>query len=228
MRRRRTAAFAMNGGRAAVSLACWLSVAACSEPGAPVPIRPVSLLALRYEATVPQAFDYTCGAASVATVLTYYWDTATTEAQVITALRKRYSLDELARRRDTGLSFDDLIFAAKELGFEAEGARVDADELAKLQGPAIVQLTNSKFQHFVVLRRVGAGVYYVSDPIVGQLAMSATEFRTDFSGFALAIWRSGDALPVGTMLMRPRDGISVTNSLERVINAESWAPHRAF
>lgn len=206
----------------AVSCSC---LAACADTAPPVAIRPVSLLALRYEATIPQRFDYTCGAASIATVLTYYWQQPTTEAQVIEALRQRYSLKEIARRRETGLSFDDLIFAAARLGFQAQGARIAIDELPKLRGPAIIQLANSRFQHFVVLRTIGRDVYYVSDPIVGELAMSAAEFRTDFSGYALAIWRSDAALPVNAVLAHPRDGLSVTNSMEKVINAGFWAPH---
>ena len=125
------------------------SLAACGSNSMPVPLRPLSLLALRYEATIPQQFDYTCGAASIATILTYYWDLPTSETQVIDVLKQRYSLEEIARRRETGLSFDDLIFAAARLGFEAQGAQVAADELPKLRGPAIIQLVNSKFQHFV-------------------------------------------------------------------------------
>jgi predicted double-glycine peptidase len=56
-----------------------------------VPVRPVSFLALRYEATIPQQFDYTCGAASVATTLTYYWDRPTTETEVIDVLNPHFS-----------------------------------------------------------------------------------------------------------------------------------------
>jgi predicted double-glycine peptidase len=206
---------------------CW-SLAACGGTRMAVPVRPVSFLALRYEATIPQQFDYTCGAASVATTLTYYWDRPTTETEVIDVLKRRYSLEEIARRRETGLSFDDLIFAAAGLGFEAQGAQIALEELPKLQGPAIVQLVNSKFQHFVVLRRVGVGVYYISDPIVGQLAMNAPDFRREFSGYALAIWRSGVPLPTDAKLSRPRDGLSVTNSMEKVINAGSWYSHPVF
>ncbi len=205
-----------------------LLLAACSKASLPVPLRPVSLLALRYEATIPQQFDYTCGAASVATMLTYYWNRPITENQVIDVLKRRYTLDELARRRESGLSFDDLIFAARGLGFEAQGAQVGVDELNKLAGPAIVQLSNSKFQHFVVLRRVGAGVYYVSDPIVGELAMSGPEFCDEFQGYVLAIWQSGASLPSKAKLANPRDGLSVTNSLAKIINAGSWQPHPVF
>lgn len=186
-----------------------------------MPIRPVSHLALRFEATVPQVFDYTCGAASVATILTYYWGRPTGEKDAIDALRARYSLEEIALRRETGLSFDDLVVIAERLGFAAEGARIEAAELAKLEGPVIVHLDKRRFQHFAVLRRVGDGVYYVSDPIVGQRAMDAEEFRREFTGRVLAIWREGAALPRGSVLMRPRDGLSVRQTLGPVINAPS-------
>ena len=198
---------------------------ACAANDRAPALRPISMLGLRFEATVPQSFDYTCGAASIATVLTYYWGRPTTEAEAIAALGHRYSLDEIAKRRETGLSFDDLIFVVERLGFQAQGAWVPLDQLDRLGGPVIVQLTNPTFQHFVVLRRVGDAVFYVADPIVGNFAMSAIEFKTQFTGFALAIWRPGVPLPLGAKLSEPRDGLSVTHSLEKVINAPSRTPH---
>ncbi len=201
------------------------SLAACATEGRAPALRPVSMLGLRFDATVPQHFDYTCGASSVATMLTYYWNRPTTEDDAIAALRQRYDLAEIAKRRETGLSFDDLIFMAERFDFEAQGAQVPLDQLARLQGPVIVQLRNPKFQHFVVLRRVGDGVFYVSDPIVGNFTMNATEFGREFSGYVLAIWQPGVALPANTRLMQPHDGVSVMNSLEKVINAPQWAPH---
>ncbi len=183
------------------------------------------MLGLRFEATVPQHFDYTCGASSVATVLTFHWNRPTTENDAIEALGQRYTLAEIAKRRDTGLSFDDLIFIVERLGYAGQGAKLAIDDLARLKGPVIVQLSNPKFQHFVVLRRVGDDVFYVADPIVGNYAMSADQFRHEFTGYALAIWLPAAPLPADTRLMRPRDGISVPNALQRVINAPLLAPH---
>lgn len=199
-------------------------LAACGNGGPGVPVRPVSFLALRYEATVPQQFDYTCGASSIATVLSYYWQRPTTEKDVIDVLRRRYSTAEIAKRRETGLSFDDLIFATNQLGYSAEGAHVSPNELSKLEGPVIVHLDKGKFQHFAVLRRVGDGVYYLSDPVVGQIAMAAADFDAEFSGSVLAIWKEGAALRSGSSLSRPRDGVSVTNTLGKVLNAPVNAP----
>ena len=206
-------------GTASKVLAVLLPLAACAGPGVLPPLRPVSMLGLRFEATVPQRFDYTCGASSVATVLTFYWDRPTSEADAVAALERRYSAEEVARRRDTGLSFDDLIFMVERLGFAAQGATVPVAQLGRLRGPVVVQLSDPSFEHFVVLRRVGDGVFYLSDPIVGNYPMDAARFEREFTGHALAIWRPGGSLPRDAPLTRPRDGLSVTNSLERVLDA---------
>lgn len=194
-----------------------LAAVGCSA-GPKVADRPRSYLALRFEATVPQRKDFSCGAASMATLLTYYWGRPTTEADALAVLRPRYTAAQLETIGAHGLSFDDLIFIASRFGFLAQGARIPLDQLPKLSGPVIVQLDKGSFQHFVVLRRVGAGVYYVSDPVVGQLAMSAAAFSTQYTGNALAVWKAGTPLPLHTVLMNPRDGVRVGDSLRRVIN----------
>lgn len=200
------------------------ALSACQGGEAAHPIRPMSYLALRYEATIPQAFDYTCGASSVATILTYYLGRPTTEAEIIGALRKRYSIEEIAKRRETGLSFDDLIFAANQLGYSAEGAHIASSELRKLEGPVVVHLDKGKFQHFAVLRLVGVNVFYLSDPVVGQVAMSSAEFDSEFSGNILAIWKEGTELPRMTLLSRPRDGMSLRNAVGRLSDVPSVIP----
>jgi predicted double-glycine peptidase len=184
---------------------------------------------MRYEATVPQLKDFTCGAASLATVLTYYWGDRTTESDVLKALEGRYTKEEIQKKQTTGLSFDDLIYAAERLGFAGEGGQLPATELAKLHGPAIVRLKKSEsFQHFVVLRKVGDGIFYLSDPVVGQVAQSSAEFQEQYTGDVLAIWRRGSPLPQAALLASPRDGISVSNSLARAINEPQLSPQKGL
>src|SRR5208337_4135766 len=197
-----------------------LAVSGCLPSSTPLQSdRPFSYLAMRYEATVPQGQDFTCGAASLATVLTYYWGDRTTESDVLEALRGRYTKQEMQKKEVDGLSFEDLIYAAKRRGFDAQGGKVPEVELVNLQGPVIVRLKKSeRFQHFVVLRKVGDGVYYLSDPVVGQSTESYADFHAQYTGDALAIWRKGAPLPRAARLTSPRDGISVSNSLARAIN----------
>ena len=141
------------------------------------------------------------------------------ESDVLEALRGRYTKQEMQKKEVDGLSFEDLIYAAKRMGFDAQGGKVPEVELVNLQGPVIVRLKKSeRFQHFVVLRKVGDGVYYLSDPVVGQSTESYADFHAQYTGDALAIWRKGAPLPRAARLTSPRDGISVSNSLARAIN----------
>jgi predicted double-glycine peptidase len=205
------------------AIAIALLVAGCALES-PVPDRPVSYLALRFESTIPQRMDFTCGAASLATVLTFYWNSPTSEEAALAPLKGRYTDEQIRKLGEIGLSFDDLIYMASKLGFSAEGAKVPIEQLAELSGPVIVHLDKGTFKHFVVLRRIGDGVYYVSDPVVGQLAMHADEFKEQYTGNALAIWKTGADLPRNAKLERPRDGIDVDGTLRRNINI----PNRPF
>lgn len=194
------------------------SNAAGCAAGPKISDRPISILAMRYEATVPQKQEFTCGAASIATILTYYWQTPTSEATVLDTLKGRYTEDQIHHISETGLSFDDLIYMAEKIGFLAEGAKVALSQLPNLAGPVIVHLEKGDFKHFVVLRKVGDRVYYVSDPVVGQLSMHADEFEAQYTGNALAVWKASVDLPTHAKLINPRDGISVGDSLRREIN----------
>jgi len=205
-----------------LTLAAGIAVAGCSA-GGPIADRPKSYLAFRFEATTPQQRDFTCGAASLATLITFYWGQFVTEDTALATLKNRYSDAEIAKLSETGLSFDDLIYMANRLGFAADGARLPLDQLAKLAGPLIVHLDKGALKHFVVLRRVGDGVYYVSDPIVGQVTMNRVEFAEQYTGNALAVYKPGQTLPRNAVLENPRDGVRVQDSLTRVLNVPNTA-----
>jgi uncharacterized protein len=190
----------------------------CGDLGYKVNDRPVSYTERRFEATIPQREEFTCGAASIATILTFYWNQPTTEAAVLATLKGRYSEKQIQHISETGLSFDDLVYMNEQLGFSAQGGKVNIAKLANLAGPVIVHLNKGDLKHFVVLRKVGDDVYYVSDPVVGELAMSAGDFQDQFTGYILAIWRDDVPLRSHTMLTNPRDGIRVADGLWRVIN----------
>lgn len=204
-----------SAGLAACGLA--LGIAGCSA-GDPVPDRPKSFAYFRFEATIPQQRDFTCGAASLATLITFYWGKVVTENQALDTLKGRYTDAEIAKLGETGLSFDDLIYMAGKLGFSAEGAKIPRDQLADVAGPLIVHLDKGALKHFVVLRKTGDKVYYVSDPIVGQSTMTEAEFADQYTGNALAVYKTDNPLPRNAILENPRDGLRAGDSVRNVIN----------
>lgn len=172
--------------------------------------RPKSFTARRFEGVIGQTADFTCGAASVATILTFYWNRPTGEIEVLTHIRSRYTDEQWKSREGNGVSFDDLIFAVKKLGFEAAGAELPIEDLPKLAAPVILHLDKGKFQHFSVLRRAHSDVYYMADSIVGQTILTQSDLRSQYTGKALAIAKTRAELVKGSALEAVRDGSSVS------------------
>ena len=184
------------------ALAALLLYAGSAAAGEIVP-RPRSYAEIKFAATVRQQFDFSCGAATLATVLTHYWGRKTGEIEVLNVLRARYPDADWPALQKKGFSFDDLIWTAKAFGFEGQGAELSAFELEKLDGPVIVHLTKGSFEHFSVVRAVRAGRVYMSDPIIGAVSIPIDEFARQYTGEALAIWKRGAVLPTRALLGRP-------------------------
>ena len=90
------------------------------------PTKPVkSYQAIRAIDVVMQRHDFSCGAASLATLLNGYLGGHYTESQILDIVKTRYPAKAwtvVTKKR--GLTLEDLAFAAKKLGFQAEGAQI--------------------------------------------------------------------------------------------------------
>lgn len=198
----------------AVPFLALVLTSACSgaEPGEG--LSPKSYFQLRYAATVSQRLDFTCSGAALATVLTYYWGRKTTEEEVLSIFRSRYP--DPAAWKDkikNGFSFDDIVFAAEAMNFQAAGAEVPLAKLNLLNGPVIVHLDKGKFEHFSVLRKVDEETAYLSDPVLGAVGMPLYTFEKQYTGHVMAIWSKDAALPGNSPLAKVRDGMSVSATL---------------
>lgn len=197
--------------RVVAAAAMSLIAAGCGTVAGPESYGLTSYRDLRYSGVVRQSLDFTCGGASIATVLSHYWGRPTTEIEVLAILRERYPDPKVWKAKiESGFSFDDLIFAVEVLGFDAAGAKISIDELAALEGPVIVHLDKGEFQHFAVLRAAKDGVFYMADSIVGNIGLDKHQFAKQYSGNALAIWKGDAKLPKASVLRRIRDGLSVS------------------
>lgn len=128
-----------------------------------------------------------CGAAALAILLAHYG--------------RHVPLEQLradCRVSRNGSNAKDLLFAAREHGFEAAGYQMDVDELQRLRGPAIIYWA---FQHFMVIegfsRRWGKTVVRVNDPGGGRRAMAWDEFDDGFTGVVIMVRPGPDFEPGG-------------------------------
>ena len=125
-----------------------------------------------------------CGAASLAMVMAYYG--------------KWVPLEQV--RLDCGVSRDgsnarNVLAAARNYGFEAQGYRCEVDSLREnIAKPCIIHWN---FNHFVVLDGFKGNYAYINDPARGEVKVPLEEFDSAFTGICLQITPVPDFQPGG-------------------------------
>ena len=104
---------------------------------------------------IKQTYDYSCGAAALATLLTYGLGDHMTEREILLSALAPLPEDEAAVRKKEGLSLTDLQRVVQERGHKAQGFRLAPGYLTSLRGPVIVFITTHGHKHFTVLKASG-------------------------------------------------------------------------
>lgn len=151
---------------------------AASAPAHAQPVR--SLLEFRQSGVVVQQWDSSCGAAALATVLTYAFDDPVTEKAVAQAMLRR--TDPLRVRVRGGFSLLDMKRYAESRGYAAEGyASASLEDLAAMRSP-IVPIVEYGAPHFVVVRGLREGEVDIADPGFGNRRLPIEQFRRAWQG----------------------------------------------
>ncbi len=139
--------------------------------------------AMRDAGLVRQGWDYSCGSAALATLLSGVQDDIT-EREVLLEVLDGLTEDEKRQTMEQGLSLLDLKAVATRRGFRAEGYRVDPEFLLRLTRPVIVFIKPRGYRHFAVLRGIRGDRFFLADPARGNVRMPAFKF--------LDMWRDED------------------------------------
>jgi predicted double-glycine peptidase len=132
-----------------------------------------SLQAARFATTVRQQFDFSCGSAAIATLLTWQYGLPVGEAEVFRAM---YAQGDEARIRREGFSMLDLRAYLGSRGFAADGFELPLERLAEESLPAIVLLNDRGYRHFVVVKGMRDGRVLVGDPARGTRLLPRRAF----------------------------------------------------
>jgi predicted double-glycine peptidase len=139
-----------------------------------------SIKDLRDGNLVKQRFDFSCGAAALATILRFGFGEQVTERQILNDLFTGLSPQEQPVVRSTGFSLLHLQRVAQTRGYNAQGFRLEPQQLSLLGGPVIVFITPRGYKHFAVLRGVRDDRVYLADPSRGNIRMPAYAFFRDW------------------------------------------------
>lgn len=173
-------------------------LAACAAPasvwdrGRPGLVQRHTLKELRDLHVIKQARDYSCAAAALATLLTYYFGDDTSEQHILALLEGPLSEEEKRRKLLRGFSLLDLKRVAEGKGYRAAGFKLTVNQLAQLAAPVIIFIEPFGYKHFAVYRGMDRGRVYVADPVRGNLRMSINRFLDEWSGIVFVLGRPGE------------------------------------
>ena len=138
-----------------------------------ISVKVVSLEEARFRTTVRQQFDFSCGSAALATLLTYHYAHPVTERAVFQAM---YAKGDQKKIRREGFSMLDMKNYLESIGYNADGYKASLTKLAQAGIPAIVLVKDHGYNHFVVIKGVADGKVLVGDPAAGIKVMPRSNF----------------------------------------------------
>lgn len=178
---------------------------------ATVPV--TSLKEIKFRNTTRQQFDFSCGSAALATLLTYHYNTPVTEKEVF---EKMFLTGDQAKIRQQGFSMLDMKRYLATRGFVGDGFQQPLDKLLDAKLPAIVLISDRGYNHFVVIKGAEDGRILLGDPSSGARSVTRERFMELWANKLLFVvhrypntiakagfngaddWRAAPRAPLGT------------------------------
>lgn len=177
--------------------------------GARLAMPAASIKEMRFRTTLRQQYDFSCGSAALATLLTHHYGYPVTEQQVF---EQMFVHGDQAKIRKEGFSLLDMQRFLAARGFRADGFRLPLQELVDAKLPAIVLVADHGYHHFVVVKGAVGERILIGDPAKGTRALSRGEFESIWASKLLFVihnhprsptfnssadWRAAPRAPLG-------------------------------
>ncbi len=143
-----------------------------------------SFQARKFNTTIKQQYDFSCGSAALATLLLYTYHIQASESSVFTSMFLNGNREAIQK---SGFSLLDMKEYLARQGIPSGGFRAPLEKLAEVSIPAIVLINENGYKHFVVLRGIRNGQVLLADPAIGLRTVSVFQFRQQWSGIFFII-----------------------------------------
>lgn len=157
------------------------------EAGGAFSVPVTSIKEQRFRGTIHQQFDFSCGSAALATMLTHHYNYPVDEQAVFQEMYERGDKDKIHRE---GFSLYDMKLYLDAHGFDGDGFVADVDRLNIAKIPAIVLVNENGYNHFVVVKGVKDGRVLVGDPSIGTRAIPRERFEAMWKNRILFVVRN--------------------------------------
>lgn len=133
-----------------------------------------SMKGVRYRSTIHQQYDFSCGSAALATLLTHHYGYPVREEDAFVEMFQRGNPEKIKRE---GFSLFDIKQFLERHGFQADGFEAKLDALVQARIPAIVLINERGYNHFVVVKGLRDNRVLLGDPSTGTRAVPREDFE---------------------------------------------------
>lgn len=160
--------------------------------GVTVRLPVTSVLEARFKTTTRQQYDFSCGSAAVATLLSYHFQQPVTEAAVFEFMFRNGNQNLI---RKQGFSMLDMQRYLAARGLQADGFELPLEKLIEAKLPAIVLVSDKGYNHFVVVKGMADGRILLGDPSNGTRAIALEQFRSIWTNKLLFVIHNYQGVP---------------------------------
>ena len=154
-------------------------------PAGDVPVSVTSFQNQRFSAVFQQEYDFSCGSAALASLLSFHYGDEVSEQEVFQGM---WTLADQDKVRQQGFSMLDMKRYLESEGYLADGFRMPLAGLRdQVRVPVIALVTLGGYRHFVVIKGISDQEVLVGDPARGLKAYSWAEFQEHWDGSAFVI-----------------------------------------
>lgn len=202
--------------------------------GGDIEITVTSFKERQYQTIYRQEYDFSCGSAALASLLSFHYNDAVSEKEIFNAMLASADQDKVRRE---GFSMLDMKQYLQQKGYKADGFRLPLEEMrTKARIPVIALMDIDGFRHFVLVKGISDQEVLVGDPARGLKVYSREQFNDAWDGIGFVIrshlnvgrthfnqpeeWRTVARAPVG--LNQRGDRLALGDLLLHLPIGQDW------
>ena len=133
-----------------------------------------SIMEQRFKTIYKQQYDFSCGSATLASLLAFHYEDDVDEFMVF---KDMYSNGNKQKIQKNGFSLLDMKRYLFRRGYRSNGFKISLNQLAKAEIPAITIINNKGYMHFVIIKGSDEHEVLIGDPAIGIKVYSREEFE---------------------------------------------------
>jgi len=142
--------------------------------GANLNIQVKSFAERRFNTVYRQQYDFSCGSAALASLLTFHFDDTVDEQSVFVDMFQHGNQEKI---KQEGFSMLDMKLYLERRGYRSDGFKINLDQLYSTGSPAITIINHNGYMHFVIIKGVDEDKVLVGDPAQGVKSVKRSEFE---------------------------------------------------